>query len=133
MKKVISLTESDLMRLVKKVIKESNLTDGPGTPGNIDNLRDKVKELQKRQRESSVADGDEDFDIDKYLRRSLRPLWINVPSYNPKTGGGWKPNQIKEFVFDNFEIELPDYVIEVDKYGFVNNYTEVRQWITGDI
>ena len=133
MKKVIRLTESNLIRLVKKVIKESNLTDGPGTPGHIDYLRDEVKESQNRVRESSDADRDEDFDIDKYLRRGLRPLWLNVPSYNPKTGGGWKPNQIKEFVFDNFDIVLPDYVIEVDKNGFVSNYTEVRQWVTSDI
>ena len=107
------LTESDLIRLVKKVIKESSWIDRPGTPGHIDYLRDAERNSADRDRENEER---------KY----------HIPSYNPKTGGGWKPNQIKEFVFNKFELELPDDVIEVNRYGFVNDYT-VRQWVKSNI
>jgi hypothetical protein len=113
MKKIIRLTESDLTRLVKKVIKESSWIDRPGTPGHIDYLRDAERNSADRDRENEER---------KY----------HIPSYNPKTGGGWKPNQIKEFVFNKFELELPDDVIEVNRYGFVNDYT-VRQWVKSNI
>jgi len=113
MRKIIRLTESDLTRLVKKVIKESSWIDRPGTPGHIDYLRDAERNSADRDRENEER---------KY----------HIPSYNPKTGGGWKPNQIKEFVFNKFELELPDDVIEVNRYGFVNDYT-VRQWVKSNI
>ena len=113
MKKVIRLTESNLIRLVKKVIKESSWIETPGTPGHIDYLRDEERRSVER-------------DIENDERKS------HIPSYNTKTGRGWKPNQIKEFVFDKFGLELPDDVIEVDRYGFVNDYT-VRQWVKSNI
>ena len=56
----------------------------------------------------------------------------HIPSYNPKTAGGWKPNQMKEFVFDKFGLELPDDVIEVDRYGFVN-HSIVKNWVKSNI
>ena len=113
MKKIIRLTESDLARLVKKVIKESSWMDRPGTPGHIDYLRDAERNSEERSRENEE-------------RKS------HIPSYNPKTGGGWKPNQMKEFVFDRFGLDLPDDVIEVDRYGFVNHNT-VKNWVKNNI
>ena len=96
MKKIIRLTESDLTRLVKRTIMEMgrrdysrNYIEGPYSMGHADYQKNWEKHNKEMEQQSEGR---------KY----------HIPSYNPRTGGGWNDESLKEYVYENFGAELPD-------------------------
>jgi hypothetical protein len=128
MKKVVRLTESDLVRLVKRIIKEQpynwgrnsintpgslrNYIEGPGTIGHRDYDPDAKMERQKRDAE------------EREKRR------YDISFINPKTGREWNDeDSLRNYVENKFFITLPDDIFEdgirqavLKAQNYVKNY-----------
>jgi hypothetical protein len=108
MKKIIRLTESDLVRLVKRVINEqpsqwsrdsinrpgsfSNYIEGPGSIGNKD--YDPEEKISRQNRE------DEEREERKY----------KLGFMDFKTGREWTEDGLRSYVKKKFDVDLPDEV-----------------------
>lgn len=112
MKKIVKLTEADLVRIVKRVIKENmfggddidpalipgttkNYVEGPGRIGHKDYEAYKDAEIERSR---------------KFHRDREEEMKYHIPTFY--NGREWKDDELRAFVMDRFGIELPDFVFD---------------------
>jgi hypothetical protein len=113
MKKTIRLTESDLMRIVKRVINERYPDDlnawasrdfSPGSP-TYDRDMEEHRKGMERDRQSAIQD-----------RKNLV-----IPMYELGTGKAWNVGSLSQWVLRKYDIEIPE--------EYMDNINSIRKYV----
>ena len=112
MKRIVKLTESDLMRIVKRVVSEQYPDDfnawasrdfSPGSPTYEKDMETHIKG-RERDRQSAIED-----------RKNLV-----IPMYELGTGKAWNVGSLSQWVLRKYDIEIPeeymDSIHSIQKY-----------------
>ena len=112
MKRIVKLTESDLMRIVKRVVSEQYPDDfnawasrdfSPGSPTYEKDMERHIKG-RERDRQSAIED-----------RKNLV-----IPMYELGTGKAWNVDSLSQWVLRKYNIEIPeeymDSIRSIQKY-----------------
>ena len=112
MKRIVKLTESDLMRIVKRVVSEQYPDDFNAwasrdfSPGSPTYERDMERHIKGRERDRQSAIED---------RKNLV-----IPMYELGTGKAWNVDSLSQWVLRKYDIEIPeeymDSIRSIQKY-----------------
>ena len=108
MKRIVRLTESDLARIVKRVIKEGDRFNDWASQGIGSANYDRDMEYLRKRREEDE------------IRKMEYEKNYGHPNYDPKTGSEWTPESLSNFIYDKYGLEIPeeymDSVVSIKRF-----------------